>query len=364
MTIAELPHVLVVGEDADITASMCQSLASGPFRCTGAIGSHEAFAVTKHSGVDVALVDVSGLRSQDGLDLARRLRDETEDLGVVLVAASRSLEDLVDALRAGVVDYLSKPVAGSELADAVRRAVEWRSAAQMSRGAVGRYEQEMALGARRFADILAEAGIASTVALRVYLEQLYLKNAPAFRHAERVASAAVLIATNMNVSESEIGHIERAALLHDVGKLVIPKPIMRKAWPLSVAEQAIIRSHVRVAAEAAAGVPFLAPAAPMLAASARALRRHRLSARAPRVGDSSRRASHCRGRGVRHAARRADPARTRTDDRGGERRTGARRRHALRSRRRQGLAPLSRSIRAANSDGTAFMTRWRGPAPL
>ena len=267
MTIAELPHVLVVGEDADITASMCQSLASGPFRCTGAIGSHEAFAVTKHSGVDVALVDVSGLRSQDGLDLARRLRDETEDLGVVLVAASRSLEDLVDALRAGVVDYLSKPVAGSELADAVRRAVEWRSAAQMSRGAVGRYEQEMALGARRFADILAEAGIASTLALRAYLEQLYLKNAPAFRHAERVASAAVLIATNMNVSESEIGHIERAALLHDVGKLVIPRPIMRKAWPLSVAEQAIIRSHVRVAAEAAAGVPFLAPAAPMLAAS-------------------------------------------------------------------------------------------------
>ena len=180
---------------------MCQSLASGRFRCTGAVGSVEAFAISKKEGVDVALLDVSGLRAADGLKLARRLRDEIEDLGVVMVADTRSLEDLVDALRVGVVDYLAKPLAAGELADAVRRAVEWRSTIQLSRGALGRHEQEMALGATRIAEVLAEAGIASSVALDEYLSKLYGQNVAAFEHTRRVASAAVLVATNMRIEE-------------------------------------------------------------------------------------------------------------------------------------------------------------------
>ncbi len=246
---------------------MCRSLASGRFRCTGAVGSIAAFAVSEKEGVDVALLDVSGLRPEDGLTLARRLRDRIEDLGVVMVADTRSLEDLVDALRVGVVDYLAKPLAAGELADAVRRAVEWRATIQLSRGLLGRHQQEMALGAARIAEVLAEAGIASSVALDAYLAKLYGQNVAAFEHARRVASASVLLATNLKIADPLLGHIERAALLHDVGKLVIPREIMRKTWPLGAAEHALIRSHVRVAADLVSRIPFLAPTAPILIAS-------------------------------------------------------------------------------------------------
>jgi cyclic di-GMP phosphodiesterase len=267
MLTSELPHVLVVGEDPYGTSSMCQTLAAGRFRCTGAVGSLEAFAVSKRENVDVALLDVSGLKSADGLNLARKLRDEIEDLGVVMIADTRSLEDLVDALRVGVVDYLAKPLAAGELADAVRRAVEWRSTIQLSRGALGRHEQEMALGAARISEVLAEAAIASSVALDEYLSKLYGQNVAAFEHTRRVASAAVLVATNMRIDDPLLGHIERAALLHDVGKLVIPKEIMRKAWPLGAGEHALIRSHVRLAADIVSHIPFLAPTASILIAS-------------------------------------------------------------------------------------------------
>jgi cyclic di-GMP phosphodiesterase len=246
---------------------MCHTLAAGRFRCTAAVGSIEAFAVSKKENVDVALLDVSDLRSEDGLNLVRKLRDEIADLGVVMIADTRSLEDLVDALRVGVVDYLAKPLAAGELADAVRRAVEWRSTIQLSRGALGRHEQEMALGASRIAEILAEAGIASTVALDEYLSKLYGHNVAAFEHTRRVASAAVLVATNLRIEDPMLGHIERAALLHDVGKLVIPKEIMRKAWPLGVGEHALIRSHVRLAADIVSHVPFLAPTSSILIAT-------------------------------------------------------------------------------------------------
>lgn len=264
---SELPHVLVIGGDPEGTFSMCQTLAAGRFRCTGAVGSIEAFAVSKHENVDVALLDVSGLRSEDGLNLVRKLRDEIADLGVVMIADTRSLEDLVDALRVGVVDYLAKPLAAGELADAVRRAVEWRSTIRLSRGALGRHEQEMALGASRISEVLAEAGIASSVALDEYLSKLYGHNVAAFEHTRRVASAAVLVATNMRIDDPMLGHIERAALLHDVGKLVIPKEIMRKAWPLGAGEHALIRSHVRLAADIVSHIPFLAPTSSILIAT-------------------------------------------------------------------------------------------------
>lgn len=267
MHTVDLPHVLVVGESADTTTSMCQSLAAGLFRCTAAIGSREAFAVARRIGVDVALVDVSGLRPDEGLRLARQLREETRDLGVVLVAASRSLEDLIDALRLGVVDYLSKPLSTGELADAVQRAVEWRTAVQLSRGELNRHEEEMADKVVQIGSALTEAALASTDDLARSLEPLFGTRVAAFAHARRVAAGSLSLAHAMDVAEPLLGHIERAALLHDVGKLAIPQAILQKPWPLSEGEHAIVRSYVIVAAAVLSRVPFLAPTAEIVGAT-------------------------------------------------------------------------------------------------
>src|SRR5262245_7196753 len=86
MQTGDLPHVLVVGEDAEETSVICASLTPALFRCTSAVGSRQALAIARETAVDVALLDVSQLRPQDGLLMARRLRDEGRDPGVVLIA--------------------------------------------------------------------------------------------------------------------------------------------------------------------------------------------------------------------------------------------------------------------------------------
>ena len=129
-----------------------------------------------------------------------------------------------------------------ELADAVRRAVEWRSTIQLSRGALGRHEQEMALGRReRFADSARRGGHRVVAgARRVSSSSCTGQNVAGVSsirsawHRRRCWSPRTCTS-----SDPLLGHIERAALLHDVGKLVIPKAIMRKAWPLSAGEHAI-----------------------------------------------------------------------------------------------------------------------------
>lgn len=263
----ELPHVLVVGEDAALTHAICQTLDGERFRCSGASGSREAIDVARRSEVDVALVDVSDLGSADGLKLAERLRFESRDLGVVLIAANRSLEDLIEALRLGIVDFLAKPVSDGELTDAVHRAIEWRETAQQSRGALTRYEDELAEGAVRIGRVLQSASLSSSRHLQECLTELYGPNITALEHARRVAVTASRLSHALDIAEPQLGHIKRAALLHDIGKLAIPRSIVRKAWPLSSGEHAIVRSHVRVAEEALAHVPFLAPTAEIVGAT-------------------------------------------------------------------------------------------------
>jgi HD-GYP domain-containing protein (c-di-GMP phosphodiesterase class II) len=58
--------------------------------------------------------------------------------------------------------------------------------------------------------------------------------------------------------------LERAALLHDVGKLAMPEALLRKPAPLTVEEQAVIRQHPQIAADLIAPVPYLAPAADLV----------------------------------------------------------------------------------------------------
>ncbi len=267
MSTVGLPHVLVVGGDTSLTLSICQSLGADRFRCSEAIGSFEALAMARRTGAHVALLDVSGLRPDDGLHLAQRLRDEVSDLGVVLIAANRSLEDLVAALRMGIVDFLAKPVTGVELADAVDRAMVWRETIQQGRGSLARCEEDMAQGGVRIGQLLSEWGIESSATLDACLAHLYGDNLAALEHARRVAAMTYQLSQSMDIAEPLLGHIERAALLHDVGKLAVPAEIGTKAWPLSAGERAVVRSHVRVASEVLVRVPFLAPTAHIVGAT-------------------------------------------------------------------------------------------------
>ena len=62
-------------------------------------------------------------------------------------------------------------------------------------------------------------------------------------HTRRVTNMTIELAKRLGVHETELGHIRRGALLHDIGKMAIPDDILQNPGPLTDAEQAIMRSH-------------------------------------------------------------------------------------------------------------------------
>ena len=64
----------------------------------------------------------------------------------------------------------------------------------------------------------------------------------------------------VGVDESELVHVRRGALLHDIGKLGVPDDILHKASPLTDDEWATMRRHPQYAHDLIAEIPFLRPA--------------------------------------------------------------------------------------------------------
>ena len=60
----------------------------------------------------------------DGHTLVRRLSAQKLDTAVLVMSGAGTMDDVVDALRAGAVDYLKKPWSAAELVSAVVRAEE------------------------------------------------------------------------------------------------------------------------------------------------------------------------------------------------------------------------------------------------
>ncbi len=79
-------------------------------------------------------------------------------------------------------------------------------------------------------------------------------------HSQRVTNLTLQLAQAIGVSESELEHIRRGALLHDIGKMGVPDNILLKAGALSDEEWTSMRRHPQLAYEMLSPIAYLQPA--------------------------------------------------------------------------------------------------------
>ncbi len=79
-------------------------------------------------------------------------------------------------------------------------------------------------------------------------------------HTQRVTELTIQLARAMGISEEEIVHIRRGALLHDIGKMGVPDAILLKPDKLTDEEWKIMRRHPQFAYEMLYSIEYLRPA--------------------------------------------------------------------------------------------------------
>lgn len=106
----------------------------------------------------------------------------------------------------------------------------------------------------------AELAQAYDITLEWWSRALDLRDRMTEGHSKRVSELAVRLALTMGASETDIVHIRRGALLHDIGKIGIPDSILHKPGPLTEDEWEIMRRHPVNAYELLSPIVYLRPA--------------------------------------------------------------------------------------------------------
>ena len=115
--------IFVVDDDDAVRASLRALLETSGYR-TARFASGVAFLDSADTGRGACvLLDVK-MRELDGLEVQRRLNERGVMLPVIIITGHGDIAMAVQAMRAGAVDFLEKPVSRDRLLEAVARAIE------------------------------------------------------------------------------------------------------------------------------------------------------------------------------------------------------------------------------------------------
>jgi response regulator RpfG family c-di-GMP phosphodiesterase len=257
-------RILIVDDEGPIRRLLQSWVHAEGFEAFEAGSAEQALAVVEaERPIAVAICDLR-LPGQDGLWLAEQLRTRHPEIAVVMATAVHEFDAAVHSLHARVVDYLTKPYSRERFNEAVKQAVVFHQARLANR------EMQRELDERRaqITEAMAELELNANSALDAMLAMLQARDSVSYDHAHRVAKLAVDLGMAMGIREPQLSDIERAALLHNLGRLALPDELLAVGRDrLSAADRARVRSYPLHGYAMLKNVPFLAAANQIAVAS-------------------------------------------------------------------------------------------------
>lgn len=249
--------ILVVDDDAAVLRVLMRTLKLRGYNPLGASDPQQALAIALglSEPVDLMIVDVI-MPGMSGFRLVEMIA-ERQTAPRVLYISGYGRDD-VDwtGVPGEVRAFLPKPITIERLLESVHAALFAPLPVQRPAVAVPAADDAMAVS-----DALRTVIAAQSAQLEdAYEEMLYrLAWATEFRddmtgeHAQRVGWLAGRMAEAIGLDAEDAAVIERAAPLHDVGKIAVPDAILHKPGPLTPVERVIMQTHCLAGARILAG---------------------------------------------------------------------------------------------------------------
>ena len=107
-------RILVVEDEKKIADFVANGLRAAQFDAEVTRDGDDAFAKLQSETFDGAILDIM-LPGRDGLSILRQVREEGNNLPIILLTARGSVNERIEGLRLGADDYLPKPFSIDEL---------------------------------------------------------------------------------------------------------------------------------------------------------------------------------------------------------------------------------------------------------
>jgi len=233
-------RVVLAVDDNPLNLELLQTYLDG-VDCEVAIAGSgpEALEIVAQMLPNLVLLDVM-MPGMDGFEVCRRLKanPKTRFVPVVLVTSLERVEDRVRGFEAGADDFMSKPIDQAELLARVRSLFRSNEL------------HDQLDDAERVTFALARAVAA--------------KDGGTEGHIERVGEAAQALGRAAGLTGEVLHQLYLGGIIHDIGKIGIPDAILTKPAQLEPWELEIMRRHVGIGVEIAAGLRSAAAVIPII----------------------------------------------------------------------------------------------------
>jgi DNA-binding NtrC family response regulator len=118
------PKILIVEDEEKLRRVMELQLRSAGYDVDQARTAEDALTLTSSAGVVITDLRLPGM---SGLDLLTQLKRQQSPVPLIVMTAFSSVENAVEAMRAGAFDFLPKPFSMDHLMTVVQKAVEFRA---------------------------------------------------------------------------------------------------------------------------------------------------------------------------------------------------------------------------------------------
>ncbi len=119
-------RILVVDDEASARSGLEKLLTQSGYDVDTAKDGVEALERVAERSPDLVVTDLR-MPNMDGMALLAKLREQDRDLPVLVATAFGDVSSAVDAMRAGAVDFLTKPIDFDVMSLAIERALERRA---------------------------------------------------------------------------------------------------------------------------------------------------------------------------------------------------------------------------------------------
>ncbi len=102
-----------------------------------------------------------------------------------------------------------------------------------------------------------DLAVAYETTIEGWARTLELRDMETEGHSQRVLDLTLRLSRKLGITEDEMKHVQRGALLHDIGKMGVPDSILFKEGPLTKKEWVTMRKHPQFAYGMLSAIPFL-----------------------------------------------------------------------------------------------------------
>lgn len=266
------PKILYVEDNVENKKLIRRILEANEYTVIEAEDGLKSIRTAQEEKPDLILMDI-GIPGMDGYETTTRIKaiPELQQTPVVALTARVMEGDRERSLTAGCDGYISKPIDVQEFPHLIRSFLggkkeqvssldEQHYLKEYSQKLVHRLENNILELEKKNLQLEEQTQQMQDIYLNVIsslTRAIEEKDPYTAGHSERVTRYALLIAKKMSLPENEIQVLNRASMLHDIGKLVIDLTSLNKKGALSTQEWTRMSRHPEIAESILSPIRFL-----------------------------------------------------------------------------------------------------------